>query len=50
VIDQELVAAAIVNGPHLAADDAVGPAEKTNHALNIGSANPRNRGQNCPEI
>jgi len=46
MIDHQFIAAAVVSSPHLTADDAVCPAEKTNHALSIGTAKPGNRGQN----
>jgi hypothetical protein len=46
MIDHQLVAAAVVRRPHLAPDDAVGPAEETHHAFSIGTAKPGNRGQN----
>ena len=46
MIDHQLVAAAVVRRPYLAPDHAVCPAEETNHALSIGTAKPRNRGQN----
>lgn len=49
VIDHQLVAAAVVGGPHLAPNHAVCPAEETHHALNIGTAKPGNRGQNRDE-
>jgi len=46
VIDHQLVAAAVVRRPYLTSDYAVCPAEKTNHALSIGTAKPGNTGQN----
>ena len=46
MIDHQLVAAAVISGPHLAPDHAVCPAEETHHAPSIGTAKPGNRGQN----
>jgi hypothetical protein len=46
MIDHQLVAAAVIGGPHLASDHAVSPAEETHHAFSIGTAKPSNRGQN----
>jgi hypothetical protein len=43
MIDEQLVAAAILNRTDFAPDDAVRAAEETDHALCIGTANPRNR-------
>jgi hypothetical protein len=46
MVDYELVAAAIVDGPDLAPDDTFRAAEETDHVPCIGTANPSNRGQN----
>lgn len=46
MINHQLVAVAVVRGPHLTPNYAVCPAEETNHALSIGTAKTGNRGQN----
>jgi hypothetical protein len=45
MIDDQLVAAAILNGTDFAPDDAVGAAEEIDHARCIGAVNPCNRGK-----
>ena len=43
-INQELVAVAVSGWPHFAADDAIGAAEKANHAVLIGTSGKGWRG------